>query len=110
MTRLEVLALDVDGVLTDGRVALTPNGEETKAIAFRDLDALTLARGLGLRIALITGEDGPLVDIIAKKTGAEHVLRGAKDKLAAIGVLAAHMNVSPKSICFVGDADRDAKA
>lgn len=110
MTTLQVLALDVDGVLTDGRVALTPNGEETKAIAFRDLDALTAARSAGLRIALITGEDGPLVDIIAKKTGAEYVLRGAKDKLAAIGLLARHMQVSHESICFVGDADRDAKA
>jgi D-sedoheptulose 7-phosphate isomerase len=107
---MQVLALDVDGVLTDGRVALTPNGEETKAIAFRDLDALTAARNAGLRIALITGEDGPLVDIIAKKTGAEHVLRGAKDKLLAIDTLARDMQVPRESICFVGDADRDAKA
>lgn len=110
MNRLRVLALDVDGVLTDGRVALTPTGEETKAIAFRDLDALAAARSAGLRIALITGEDGPLVDIIAKRTGAEHVLRGAKDKLAAIGILASQMQVTPESICFVGDADRDASA
>lgn len=107
---LEVLALDVDGVLTDGRVELTPNGEETKGIAFRDLDALAAARRAGLRIALVTGESGPLVDVIAKRTGAEHVISGAKDKLAAIRELSSRMRTDLKTVCFVGDADRDSQA
>jgi len=110
MSGLAVLALDVDGVLTDGRVELTPSGEETKGIAFRDLDALARARGAGLRIALVTGEDSPLVDVIARRTGAEEVVRGAKDKLAAIHELAVRMQANPKQMCFVGDADRDAVA
>ena len=89
---LEVLALDVDGVLTDGRVELGPGGEESKGIAFRDLDALTAARRAGLRIALVTGEEGPLVDVIAQRTGAERVIRGAKDKAAALRQLARDMH------------------
>lgn len=107
---VEVLALDVDGVLTDGRVALGPSGEETKGIAFRDLDALTSARRAGLRIALVTGEVGPLVDVIARRTGAEHVIRGAKDKAAALRELALEMHADLARMCFVGDADRDAPA
>lgn len=107
---LEVLALDVDGVLTDGRVALTPDGAETKDIAFRDLDALASARRAGLRVGLVTGEAGPLVDVIARRTGAEQVVSGAKDKLAALGALAALMKTDRKKMCFVGDADRDALA
>ena len=109
-SNVEVLALDVDGVLTDGRVALGPTGEETKGIAFRDLDALTVARRAGLRIALVTGEEGPLVDVIARRTGAEHVIRGAKDKAAALRELAARMHADLARMCFVGDADRDAIA
>lgn len=105
-----LLALDVDGVLTDGSVTLTPSGEESKGIAFRDLDALARARKAGLRIALVTGEEGPLVMAIAAKAGAEFVLPGAKDKVAALEALSANASVPLARICFVGDADRDALA
>jgi 3-deoxy-D-manno-octulosonate 8-phosphate phosphatase (KDO 8-P phosphatase) len=85
---IEVLALDIDGVLTDGRVMLSPHREETKEIAFRDLDAIARVRRAGLKVALITGEDGPLVDAIAERVGADQVIRAAKDKRAAIQALA----------------------
>ncbi len=105
-----LLALDVDGVLTDGSVTITPSGEESKGIAFRDLDALARARRAGLRIALVTGEEGPLVMAIAAKAGAEFVLPAAKDKVAALEALSANAAVPLSRICFVGDADRDALA
>ncbi|HVY27902.1 MAG TPA: SIS domain-containing protein [Polyangiaceae bacterium] len=105
-----LLALDVDGVLTDGSVTITPSGEEAKGIAFRDLDALARARRAGLRIALVTGEEGPLVMAIAAKAGAEFVLPAAKDKVAALEALSANAAVPLGRICFVGDADRDALA
>jgi D-sedoheptulose 7-phosphate isomerase len=105
-----LLALDIDGVLTDGSVNLTPSGEESKAIAFRDLDALARARRAGLRIALVTGEEGPLVMAIASKAGAEFVLPGAKDKLSALEALSSNAQVPLARICFVGDAERDAVA
>jgi D-sedoheptulose 7-phosphate isomerase len=105
-----LLALDVDGVLTNGSVNITPSGEESKGIAFRDLDALSRARRAGLRIALVTGEEGPLVMAIAAKAGAEFVLPGAKDKVAALEALSSNSAVPLSRICFVGDADRDALA
>jgi D-sedoheptulose 7-phosphate isomerase len=105
-----LLALDIDGVLTDGSVTLTPSGEESKGIAFRDLDALGRARKAGLRVALVTGEEGPLVMAIASKAGAEFVLPGAKDKVTALEALSANAGVPLARICFVGDADRDALA
>ncbi|HEX4336995.1 MAG TPA: SIS domain-containing protein [Polyangiaceae bacterium] len=107
---IQVLALDVDGVLTDGRVSLGHAGEETKGILFRDLDAITVARSKGIRIALVTGEDGPLVDAIARRVCPECVLRGRKDKHAALHELSDRMGVPIHEICFVGDADRDAAA
>jgi D-sedoheptulose 7-phosphate isomerase len=105
-----LLALDVDGVLTDGSVTITRSGEESKGIAFRDLDALARARRAGLRIALVTGEEGPLVMAIAAKAGAEFVLPAAKDKVAALEALSANAAVPLARICFLGDADRDAMA
>ena len=105
-----LLALDVDGVLTDGSVTITRSGEESKGIAFRDLDALARARRAGLRIALVTGEEGPLVMAIAAKAGAEFVLPAAKDKVAALEALSANAAVPLSRICFLGDADRDAMA
>ena len=110
VSRIEVLALDVDGVLTDGRVTLGASGEEAKGIAFRDLDALSQARRAGLRIGLVTGEHGPLVDVIAQKVNAECVISGAKDKRVGIRQLCERLGVLPSLVCFVGDADRDALA
>jgi D-sedoheptulose 7-phosphate isomerase len=108
--QLELLALDIDGVLTDGRVTITPQGEESKGLCFRDLDALARAKKLGLRVALVTGEDNGLVDAIAQRIAPEQVVRGAKDKRAALQSLSESLRVPLAAICFVGDADRDALA
>jgi D-sedoheptulose 7-phosphate isomerase len=110
VSEIEVLALDVDGVLTDGRVTLGALGEETKGIRMRDLDALTQARRAGLKIALVTGEHGPMVDAIAARVGADCVVSGAKDKRVGIAQLCERLGVKPQRVCFVGDADRDALA
>ena len=107
---IELLALDIDGVITDGKVSVSAQGEETKGIAFRDLDALANARREGLKLALVTGESGPLVTAIAARLNAELVLSGAKDKVVAMRALSAESGVALSSICFVGDADRDALA
>jgi D-sedoheptulose 7-phosphate isomerase len=110
VNEIEVLALDVDGVLTDGKLTIGASGEETKGIAFRDLDALTQARKAGLRLALVTGESGPMVDAIARRIGVDAVVSGAKDKRVGIIQLSDRLMVPSARICFVGDADRDARA
>jgi D-sedoheptulose 7-phosphate isomerase len=110
VTGIDVLALDIDGVLTDGRIALGRDGEETKGIAFRDLDAIAAVRRAGVKVALVTGEIGKLVDVIACRIGADEVFSGAKDKHAAMHQLATALDIDKKQICFVGDADRDAQA
>lgn len=109
---IRVLALDIDGVLTDGCALLSNGEEEAKRIAFHDLDAITQARRSGLLVALVTGEDSPAVDRIAKRFSVEvvHVRRGAKDKVAALQALASDLDVSLEHFCYVGDGDRDAPA
>ena len=107
---IELLALDIDGVITDGKICLGAHGEETKGIAFRDLDALAKARREGLKLALVTGETGALQAAIAERLNADLVLSGAKDKVAALRTLSQEMGIALSAVCFVGDADRDALA
>ena len=107
---ITVLALDIDGVLTDGRVLYTSDGQEQKSISFRDIDAIFEARRRGLRIALITGEDTSWVEFISCRLQVEHTIRGAKDKLEAVHSLAQQLQLPLAAMCYVGDSDRDAPA
>jgi D-sedoheptulose 7-phosphate isomerase len=110
VTGIRVLALDIDGVLTDGTAAAEAPVSDGKRFSFQDLDAVTQAKRAGLTIALVTGEDSPSVDWIARRFGGERVMRGVKDKLAALTALASELGVSLDAFCYVGDGDRDAPA
>lgn len=110
VSEIEVLALDVDGVITNGSVSLSAHGAETKGIAMRDLDAITAARRAGLRIALVTGESSAMVEMIAARIGVDCVVAGAKDKRVGLIQVCDRLAVASEHICFVGDADRDALA
>lgn len=107
---IRLLVLDVDGVLTDGRVEFDADGVERKMISYRDVDAIFQARREGLRIALLTGESGPLVEALARRLQAEAVTSGAKDKVTALRELCAKLGVPLGETCFVGDGVRDADA
>jgi 3-deoxy-D-manno-octulosonate 8-phosphate phosphatase (KDO 8-P phosphatase) len=107
---IRVLALDIDGVLTDGRVLLDESGRESKFLCFRDIDAVFHARRQGLVLALVTGEDTPMVEVIARRLEISHVYRHAKDKHAAIRQLSRDLQVPLEEIAYVGDAPKDAPA
>jgi D-sedoheptulose 7-phosphate isomerase len=110
VTTIRVLALDIDGVLTDGTAALSDNGDEDKRFSFHDLDAVTQARQSGLTVALVTAEDNAAVDRIARRFNCDLVKKGAKDKLLALEALAGELRISLQNMCYVGDGDRDASA
>ena len=108
--KIKLLALDIDGVLTDGRLIIDTPGNEYKTINYRDLDGITWLRNKGLNLALLTGEDNALVDAIAKRFNIANIVKGAKDKEKALKQLSEDSQVSLQNICYVGDADRDAPA
>lgn len=110
MSDIRVLALDIDGVLTDGTAALSERGGEEKRFSFHDLDAVTQALRSGLTVVLVTGEDTPAVDGVARRFGVERVIRSVKDKLSALSSLSAQLDISLDGFCYVGDSDRDALA
>jgi len=109
---ITVLALDIDGVITDGTVTIAENDNDAqpKRISMRDLDAMAKAQRSGLKLALVTGETGPLVEAIAARVRADVVIAGAKDKVAGLKDLSTQLKTPLTQICFVGDAERDAIA
>ena len=107
---IRLLALDIDGVLTDGTTRIAADGTESKGLCFRDLDAMTQAGQMGLAVVLVTGESGPLVEVIARRFGVKEVMSGAKDKAAALREIASRHQIRLAEICYVGDSDRDAPA
>ena len=84
MPSIKAIAMDVDGVLTDGCVWLDGEGRETKRLAFVDIMGVSLGRKAGLGFALISGEGGPLLDQVATKLGIADVYAGCRDKASAL--------------------------
>jgi len=107
---IKLLVLDIDGVLTDGRLVIDALGNEYKTINIRDLDGITWLKSRGVGLALLTGEDTALVDVIARRLGVASLIKGAKDKEVALRQLSESTRVPLDNICYVGDADRDANA
>jgi len=107
---IRVLALDIDGVLTDGKVTLDETGRELKTLSYRDIDAVFAARFRGVQVVLVTGEASPWVDMFARRLEVSHVVRDAKDKCLAVRRLCEELGVDLEQVCFVGDARRDAEA
>jgi 3-deoxy-D-manno-octulosonate 8-phosphate phosphatase (KDO 8-P phosphatase) len=107
MRAIQALALDVDGVLTDGAVWWGPDGAEWKRFSFADIMGVSLARKAGLLIALISGEDSPLVDRFAAKFQIGDVVKNCKDKAAALVAFAGRHNLSMEQVCFMGDDVND---
>lgn len=110
MGRIKALALDVDGVLTDGSVWWGPNGEEWKRFHFADIMGLSLARRAGLVVALISGEDSPLIDRLATKMRISDVDKNCQDKGSALRALAERHGLSLDEVCFIGDDVNDLSA
>jgi len=110
LSRIRAVALDVDGVLTDGGLWWGPGGEEWKRFCFADIMGVSLARRAGLELALISGEDSPLVDRFAQKLLIRHVTKGTRDKAAALRDFAASANIPLPEIAFMGDDVNDLPA
>jgi 3-deoxy-D-manno-octulosonate 8-phosphate phosphatase (KDO 8-P phosphatase) len=107
---VRAIALDVDGVLTDGSFWWGPNGEEFKRFHFLDIMGIARAQRSGLVFAFISGEDSPLVDRLATKLKVEDVHKGCRDKAAAVRLFAERHGFDLEEICFMGDDVNDLPA
>jgi 3-deoxy-D-manno-octulosonate 8-phosphate phosphatase (KDO 8-P phosphatase) len=107
---IRAIALDFDGVLTDGGFWWGPDGAEWKRLSFADVMGVSLARKAGLLVTLISGEDSPLVDRFAAKMNLADVTKGCKDKASALRAFAERHQLKPAEICFMGDDVNDLAA
>lgn len=107
---MKFILTDVDGVLTNGHVILDSIGNESKSICYRDLDAIGIGRKKGYDFVFVTGEQGNMVHLLARRFNISQVYQNAKDKKLAIENFCASMNINKKDIVYIGDSDRDAPA
>ena len=100
---IELLVLDVDGVLTDGGIIYSDNGLELKQFHVRDGSGLKLWHSLGKRTAVLTGRSSRVVEMRAAELGIGLVIQGTADKLAAYRQVLQQMRLRTDQVCCVGD-------
>jgi len=107
---LKLMAFDVDGVLTDGRLYYGADGETLKVFHTLDGHGLKKLAASGVTLALITGRDTPMVARRARELGIDHVIQGREDKGVALADLAASLDVAARETGYAGDDEPDVPA
>ncbi len=107
---VRLLAMDVDGVLTDGTVQVGSDGSEAKT--FSIIDGLGMKRVLakGIPVAWISGRASKATTVRAGELGISHVIQGRTDKIDALRELARSLKVEQAQCIYIGDDDIDAPA
>ncbi len=101
---VKLLVLDVDGVLTDGSLFISPDGVEYLKV-FNSLDGhgIKLLRSSGVEIAIITGRNSPMVKMRAQALGIEHLYMGVDEKATALKELLNKLDLHPSNCAAIGD-------
>lgn len=100
---IELLLLDVDGVLTDGSVVYSDDGRELKRFHVRDGSGLKLWHAAGKRSAIVSGRASLAVERRAAELGIRPVLQGRDDKLRAFAEVLTATGLKPDQVCALGD-------
>lgn len=110
--KIKLLALDVDGILSDGKIIFDGNGIESKHFHVQDGLGITALHKYGIQVAIITGRVSPMVEKRASELGIVHVVQGRDDKLAALTELLESLpkTVSLNECAYMGDDLPDIKA
>jgi len=101
--RVRLLALDVDGVLTDGKLYFDNSGNEIKTFSTRDGFGLKALQRYGISLAFITGRRSDIVSERARQLGVKHVYQGQDNKMEAFRDLLAKTGCAESEICYAGD-------
>jgi 3-deoxy-D-manno-octulosonate 8-phosphate phosphatase (KDO 8-P phosphatase) len=101
--RVTLLLLDVDGVLTDGRIIYDADGREIKAFHVRDGHGIKMLQRAGVEVGIITGRRSAVVEIRARELGITLVRQGAPDKVAVWREIIEEKRLAPEETAYVGD-------
>ena len=95
--------MDVDGVLTDGKIILNSNGVELKAFYVQDGTAITYLHRAGIKTAIISGRNSKVVELRAKELNIEDVYQGIHNKIEAYEKILKKHKIKDYEICYIGD-------
>ncbi len=101
--KIKLIALDVDGVLTDGRVILTNDGDELKCFHAQDGQGIKLAQKAGIRFAFITGRKSKLVNYRARELDIKEVYQNVDDKVTVFRSLLHEYGLESEQCAYIGD-------
>lgn len=101
--KIKLLIMDCDGVLTDGRLYFTENGETMKVFHVRDGQGLVMWHRAGFRSGIISGRSSLIVELRARELGIEFVRQKSANKLADLKIILESVQVAAEETAFVGD-------
>jgi 3-deoxy-D-manno-octulosonate 8-phosphate phosphatase (KDO 8-P phosphatase) len=101
--QVKILVLDVDGVMTDGRLIYNDDGTESKAFDVRDGHGIKMLSQAGIETALISGRSSPLVEKRAADLGITEVAQGVRDKVPILEKILSKRHLKLEEVAFVGD-------
>lgn len=101
--KIKLLACDVDGVLTDGRIYISDMGEECKAYNIRDGLGMKLLQECGVKLALVSGRTSRSVEARAQDIGIAMLYQGVDDKVAVLEALMRELDLRVEQCAFMGD-------
>jgi 3-deoxy-D-manno-octulosonate 8-phosphate phosphatase (KDO 8-P phosphatase) len=107
LAQVKLLALDVDGVLTDGGLYYSDRGEEMKRFHVKDGQGLKSLRDVGIEVAIISGSASQSTLHRAKTLGILHTFVGTEDKLSTLKTLCKQLGLSLAQVAYVGDDVND---
>lgn len=100
---IKLLILDVDGVLTDGKIWLTPNGDEMKSFHIHDGMGIKNLQNAGIPIAIISNRKSSIVTARMQELGVQHIYQGKASKISVFEALLSQLNLSKNTVAYVGD-------
>jgi len=100
---IRLLVMDVDGVMTDGKITYTSDGQELKSFNIKDGLGIRRAQASGIETAIITGRTSPMVERRALELGIAHLVQGREDKLSALLDLLDQINLTLDQVAYIGD-------
>lgn len=103
MQNIQLLLLDVDGVLTDGGIIYDDDGRQIKVFNARDGLGLRLVMDAGIGVGIVTGRSGRALKHRCDNLGIDLIFDGVEDKAAAVAAIAEKTGIAPEAMAFVGD-------
>lgn len=101
--RIKLLILDIDGVMTDGRIVYGIYGDELKFFDVQDGFGISLLNRVGIKSVIITAKKSRIVKMRAKDLKIAKTYHGFHDKLVAFDKILKRFKINPNDICFIGD-------